>query len=184
MKKNKIIIALASTQGAGKTFFSNYLAEKYSAETIKYSAFLTAILKKFKIENSRQNLQELSLILRNNFGENILELGVLKKIENSKNNIIVIDGVRRQADIQQISQLTNFYLIFIDADLEIRVQRIAGRGEKSDDLKVNREQILKESQHNSETRETELKAMANFIIENNDNIEKFKDKIDLILEKI
>ncbi len=181
---NKIIIALASTQGAGKSFLSEYLREKYNGISFRYSDYLSKILKILNIEKTRKNLQDLSLALRNQFGQDVLEKSILRDIWDNEAKINIIDGVRRLADISRLKNEKNFYLIFIDADLEIRVQRLSGRGEKADDQKVTEEIIRKESQHDSETRVKELKEIANFIVENNGSKEEFEKKIDQIMEEI
>jgi dephospho-CoA kinase len=183
MKKEKVIIALAANIGAGKSYTSDYISEKNDVENIRYSQVLSEILKKINLENDRENLQNLSLSLRKTFGENILEKVVLKKIENSKKRIIILDGIRREEDFDLIKREYNFNLIFIDVNEDIRRERVISRTEKTDDQNNCKEHFVKKEQHNSETKKS-LKNIANFILDNNGSFENLEKNIDKILEDI
>ncbi len=182
--KNKIIIALAAPIAAGKTSIAKYIQEKTDSDIYKYSEILSEILFNLKIKNNRKNLQILSQILRENFGQDILEIGILKKIRNSKNKIIILDGIRRKDDILKIRSEYNLFLIFIDADLSVRIQRIIERAEKKDDAEKDIEKLKEEDKHNSDVTVFDLKKEADFIIDNNRDFENTKKQIDEILEKI
>jgi dephospho-CoA kinase len=183
MNNKKTVIALSAKMGAGKSLVSNYMSQKTEAENIKYSETLSAILKNLCTENTRKNLQDLSLGLRNVFGENILEKVVLEKIKNSKKDILILDGIRREEDFLLIKKSFNFYLIFIDVDEEVRNKRMGLRREKSDDKNKKIETFKKEERHNSETKEI-LKKKADFILDNNSTIEDLEKSIEELLEKI
>lgn len=181
MKKK--IIALSAKVGAGKSFVSEYISKKVDIEVIRYSKTLSEILEKLNLEKNRKNLQDLSLSLRNIFGENVLENAVLHKIRKSKKEIIILDGVRREEDYNLIEKKTDFFLIFIDVDEEVRQKRISLRNDKRDDKNKKIEVLKKEEMHDSETKDT-LRDIADFIVNNNGTLEALKKDVDEILEKI
>ena len=184
MKNKKIIIALVANIGAGKSFVSDYIEEKYGAKSIKYSSVLKNILQILNLEEKRSNFANLSLALRKQFGENILENAIISKIENIDSEILLLDGVRRKEDIDNIKKLENFYLIFIDTSLEVRSERMKSRAEKNDDKNINIEVLNKDEQHDSENRVSMLKKEADFIIDNNSTIENLKENINNVIKKI
>jgi dephospho-CoA kinase len=181
---NKKIIALAAPVGAGKSSVANYILGNYHGESYRYSDTLAEILKILNLEKNRQNLQDLSQALREKFGQDILEKSLLNKIKNSSTELLIIDGVRRKEDIGHIKNEPGFYLIFIDAPLEVRAERLQKRREKTDDQKVNKNILNLEEKHNSETREKELKEIANFQIDNGGTLEDLERQIKEIMGKI
>ena len=58
----------------------------------------------------------------------------------------MIDGVRRLSDLDGIRENPNFQLLYIDAPLEVRYQRILHRAQNSGDNKKTYEQFLLEEE--------------------------------------
>ena len=182
--KNKKIIALAAKVGAGKSFFTDFVRENYSADYFRFSDSLKEILDILDLEKNRDNLQNLSKILRAEFGENILEKSILKKIKNSQKEILILDGVRRKSDIDYFLNLDNFYLIYIEVDEEKRLERILNRqGDKEDDKEMTLEKLKEAEKHNSEL-QADIKEISNFVIDNNGSQEEFEEKIKELMKKI
>lgn len=184
MENTKKIIAIVANIGAGKSFVSSYITAQHGAESIRSSRKLLDILNILHLEPARKNFADLSETLRNTFGQDVLGNATFEYVKQSASEIILIDGVRRMADISNFTDEENFYLVFIDTSLEMRSERMTSRSEKNDDKNMNVEILNKDEQHDSENRVDGLKEKADFIVDNNGTLEQLKKNIDNVMEKI
>ena len=182
--RGKIILGLVGELAAGKGTIVNYLKKKHSAVSFRYSDSLRENLELYGLEISRENMQNLSTLLRKNFGENILAKGMVKKVNNSKNNIIVIDGVRRHTDIENLGDVEGFNLIYITADQKIRYERYIERNENVGDGEMDFEQFQEKEEAETEQQIPEIGAEAKYKINNNGNLEGLHQQIENILKEI
>ena len=81
------------------------------------------------VEISREKMQLLSRVLRENFGQDIISHIAKREIENGKHRISIFDGARRLDDISPFLNSPNFFLIYVDASPETRYSRIVLRAE-------------------------------------------------------
>lgn len=172
------IFGIAGQIAAGKDTAAAYIIKKTNAKTFKFSQVLRDILNRIDKEITRENLQKISTFLRQNFGENILAECMYNDVIKSDDEVIVIDGVRRYADIEKLRQLENFKLIYIDTNIENRYERITKRSENQDDQTKTFEEFQKENEQESESQIVKLKEFADIIIDNNGNFEELYAEID------
>lgn len=184
MLNQKIIIGLAGKIACGKETVGKYLMKNYKAEKVRFSDPLRQILGIIDIPDSRENMQKLSTLLRQNFDENILANAIVKLISHLKSNLIILDGVRRLADIANLKNLKNFFLIYTDADARKRYERCVKRNENPGDSEMTREEFNERDRAEAETQIESLKSKANFVIENNGTFEELYEQIENILRKI
>lgn len=180
----KIILGLVGLLSCGKEATKRYLAEKYNAKDCKYSTILSDILKRANIPISRENLQKISTVLRQNFGEDLLAKAIAVDASVLDSNIIVIDGVRRLEDIEYLVKLPNFFLIRIEAELELRYKRQTERGEKVDDKEKTFGQFIKDHEAEADRLIPEVMKTANYSIDNNGTLEDLHKQVDEIIEEI
>jgi dephospho-CoA kinase len=124
------------------------------------------------------------MALRKYFGEDAFSKIIFQDIEKEKNKIIVLDGVRRPSDIKYLKDTEGFYLIFIEADLEERFKRLKTRKEKTDDREKKIQYFKKEHQSEVEMKIRQMKKVADFVIDNNQNRSQLSRSIDAILAEI
>lgn len=178
-----IILGLTGLAASGKDRTAEYMVKKYQAGRYGFSGSLRVAMRALHIAESRPNLAKFSLILRQNFGEDLLAKAMAEDIKKDTNEYIVIDGIRREADIFYLTKIKGFHLVSIDADIKIRYERLIKRNQNSDDNKTYEEFVIDHS------RETEMSippimAIAEFHIDNNGNEETLEKQIDEIIEKI
>jgi len=99
MPTSKIIIGLTGSMASGKGAATNYIKEIYSASSYRFSDMLSDVLDKFHLEKNRDNLIKISEAVRETFGEDIMAKTMAYDVEKDSNKIIVVEGVRRLADI-------------------------------------------------------------------------------------
>lgn len=180
---HKIILGLTGEIASGKGTVSKYLEEKYQATAHRFSTPLRDVLKRLYVEINRANMQDVSRVLREQFGQNLLAKVISEDVKNDTNNIIVVDGIRRFADIEYLKQLPEFKLIYITADAKIRHERLIKRGENADDLNKTFEQFLKDNQAEAELEIPEIGMAADVKMDNNGTTQELYEQIDKILKK-
>lgn len=179
----KLIIGIVGENAAGKTTATEYLKKKFNAVTFRFSDMLYDILKRMYIEPNRGNLQTISTILRQNFGDDIMSKVIAQDAKNSTSDIIITEGVRRPSDVPYLKELSNFILIYIKADEKIRFSRLANRGEKPDDATKTWKEFEEEGKQEAEQKILEIAATANFTIDNNGIIEETYQQLDEVVAK-
>ncbi len=182
--KNKIILGFVGPIASGKGTACLYLKNKHGAEIFRFSTILRDVLDRFYIEHSRDNLQTMSSALRKIFGEDLMAKTIANDVKNSGSAIIVVDGVRRMADIKFLEQIPGFYLVEINADQKIRFERIIKRSENSDDAKKTFAELQKDEQQECELQIKDTAQAARFHINNDGVIEELYRQLEDILKQV
>ncbi len=181
---NRIILGLAGEIASGKGTVAQYIIDNYQGKSYRFSTVLRDITKRMHLEESRENLQKISTIFRQNFFDDILSSVVAQDIKNDDCKTIAVDGVRRIADIKYLKQFPNFKLVYIDTEIEIRYHRITKRGENTDDNKKTFSQFQKDHQREAELQIKKLINKADFVINNNGNFKSLYQQVDEIIKKL
>jgi dephospho-CoA kinase len=180
----KIIIALVGQIASGKEAVKKYISIKYSTKDCKFSDPLRDVVRRLDIPESRENLQKLSTTLRANFGEDLLAKVIASDASKLASEIVVIDGVRRMADIKYLNELPTFYLIRVDADEKIRYERMKARNENVGDKDKTFEQFLADQNNEAEKGIPEVMDFAGISIKNNGTLEELYAETDKVLKNI
>lgn len=179
----KIILGLAAELAGGKGTVAKYVKEKYQGSTHRFSTMLRDLLDRLYLEQTRENMQKISSVIRQNFGEDVMAKVMQGDAKKDEHEIVVVDGVRRPADIKYLRELPEFKLIYIDTSLEKRYERIVKRGENPDDATKTFEQFKKDQEGEADSLIKNLKSEANFVVDNNGNFEDLYKQIDEIIKK-
>lgn len=178
---SKVILGLAGEIAAGKGTVAKYVVENYDGGAHRFSTMLRDVAKRMYLSENRENLQKISTIFRENFFDDILSSVIAKDVENDSHEIIVIDGVRRLADIAYLQKLSGFKLVYIDAEIRKRFERITKRGENSDDLGKTFEEFEKDHEREAELQIRDLKEKADFVVDNNGTFEELYQQVDKVI---
>lgn len=179
----KIILGFAGEIASGKGTAAKYLIEKYGSGYFQFSTILRDLLKRLHIEESRENTQKISTVLRQNFGEDILSKTISGDVASDSHGIIAVDGVRRLSDIKYLRTMQGFRLVYIEADIRKRFDRIVSHGENVDDRNKTFEEFEKDNAGEAESQIKGLKAHADFVVDNNGTVEQLYGQIDGIVGK-
>jgi len=181
MEKQKKIIGIVGQIASGKGTAAEYLKETYGASTYRFSTMLRDILSRIYIEHSRENLQDLSYILRQQFGEETLAKTMAHDVINDESSLVVVEGIRRPGDVAHLTKLPNFTLTEIFADMETRLERIKKRGENTDDTTKTLEEFKRDHEKEAEQKITEIAAEAKTRIDNNGTLEDLHKQLDTLI---
>lgn len=182
MADNKIIIGSVGEIASGKGTVAKYLLTKYHATEYRFSNILKDILDRVYLDVVRENLAKLSFGLRKYYGQDILAHALAQDIENDNSQIISVDGIRRVADLKYLKEMKNFILVYVEADLETRYERLIGRNEKQDDQTKTFEEFKNDHQLETEVSIRELKDIADVIIDNNGTVEELYTQVDNLIK--
>lgn len=183
MKTNKkIIIGLSGEIACGKGAVVDYLVKKYQASPYRYSRILRDILDRVYQEQSRDNMTSLSAWLRKSFGEDILSKTIARDIEQDKNKLIVIDGLRRLPELEIFRKIPGFILVRIVGDQKIRYERLVKRNENPDDSQKTFRQFLKDIKDVSDFEIPKVMEQADLEINNDGSLKELRQQIDKIIE--
>jgi dephospho-CoA kinase len=178
------VIGLTGSIGAGKDVVSKYLALKYGYKQITIGDVVREAMAKEGIEITRENSDNFSQQMRDNFGKEYWVKQCVKKIIDNKYPKAVIDGIRLLSDHETIKKaFGNDYLLFkIDAQPLIRFQRLQLRGRS--DLPKNLEHFNRqEDGQNKMFKLNETFKQAKYVIDNSSTLENLYKNVDLTMNK-
>ena len=179
----KLILGITGELGSGKGTIAKHIMLEHKGSVHKFSTILRDVLDRLYLEQSRDNLQALSTMLRKTYGEDIMAKGMYHDAENDENELVVVDGVRRMSDITYLKELPHFKLIYIEADMQNRYERIVKRGENPDDAKKTFEEFQKAHENESEIQIRDLKNYASHIVSNDGTYQELYAQVDEIIKE-
>lgn len=183
MPTRKTIIGLSGQIACGKGAVVEYLVKKYQASPYRYSRILRDVLDRLYLEQSRENMTNLSAWLRKEFGQDILSKTLARDIAKDKNKLIVFDGIRRLPELNIFKKIPGFVLIRIVGDPKIRYQRFLKRNENPGDNKKTYRRFLRDLKGASDYEIPQVMKQADFEINNDGSFSDLKKQIDRIILK-
>ncbi|MCB9798721.1 AAA family ATPase [Candidatus Nomurabacteria bacterium] len=181
MPTSKHVIGITGLMSSGKGTAAHYLKEKYGASTYTFSTMLKDVLSRFYLDHTRDALVKTSEFIRGTFGEDIMAKTMAKDVESDPSPLIVVEGIRRNADIEYLKKIPGFQMVEIVADPEIRYQRLIQRTEKADDQSKTYEQFLEDHKRSTEVSILEVAKHADISIDNNGDEQSLQRQLDKLI---
>ncbi|MEI8360652.1 MAG: AAA family ATPase [bacterium] len=180
----KLIIGITGLMASGKGTAAKYIVDNYSASSHRFSTMLRDTLDRYYLPHTRENMVTVSEIMRTSFGQDILAKVMAEDAKNDEKEIVVIEGIRRMADITHLSKLNNFVLVQIIAEPKLRHSRLSIRGENADDNTKTYDQFIQD--HNLPTEKTipEVMNQAKETLDNNLDMKELSVQIDNLIKKL
>jgi len=120
--------------GAGKSTIADGLKKK-GYDIINMGNVVRTEAKNRNLDPTGPNLGKLMLELREKNGQGAVAELVVPQITNSKSNVIIIDGIRSNAEIDVLRKYGTVKLLAIHASINTRFEFLKQRG-RSDDPKT------------------------------------------------
>ncbi len=184
------IIGVVGQIASGKGILVKYLTEKLGFTSFSLSSIVHEELeKKGKAKFTRQTLQDVGDDLRRAYGDNVLAQRIIKAISEQKKDRIVIEGIRNPGEIEFLKKNSNFILIGVKANRELRFKRVLSRGKKwdpknyEDFLKVDRRD-LGMGQNKLGQQVGKCLAYCEYILTNNKDKRDFERKVEKLMKSI
>jgi dephospho-CoA kinase len=181
-----LIIGLTGTFAAGKDTVAEYFEKEKSFEHFSTGAIVTDIARERGIEPTRDNLRELGNTLRDKYGPDYLSRQAIEK--KAKTDKVVITGLRQPGEIKYLQSLGNFYLIAVDAPIELRFERMQERHRPGDPATIDemREKEKKEMEASGANAQKikECMTMADYFIVNDTTIKELNKHAEEIYRQI
>lgn len=181
MSSRNLMLGFCGMLGSGKTAACAYIAEKFGGKKFRYSTPMAEMLDKLGLAQTRRNLQDMGTGMRKTFGEDVWGIAMRRQIEQTRESLIVIDGIRRFGDLTPLQSLSGFYLIFMDADTEMRFER---QKDRTRDVSKTLEQFRLDEQHEAEKQIQDIGKTADHVIRNNGTLEEFYQQLDHLLHEL
>ena len=180
----KIILGIAGEIASDKGTIAKHIEEKHAGSAHRFSTALRDVAQRMHLEESRENLQKISTIFRENFNDDILSMVVCSDVEADTHQVIAIDGVRRMEDIKYLKNLPGFKLIYIEANMDLRYHRIVNRRENTDDAHKPYAEFVADHQREAESQIKDLKNYADFVIDNEGTFLELYHQVDKIIKDL
>lgn len=127
----KLIVCLTGMPGAGKSTIAAGL-EKKGFASINMGNAVRAEAKRRNLEPTSQNLGKLMLELREKNGQGAVAELIKEQIEHSNSAVVIIDGVRSNAEIEVLKKIATVKLLSVHASTDTRYNFLSER-KRSDD---------------------------------------------------
>ncbi|MFA6533436.1 MAG: AAA family ATPase [Patescibacteria group bacterium] len=185
------VIGVVGQIASGKGILVKYLTEKLGFTSFSLSSIVHAELeKKGKVKFTRQTLQDVGDELRRVNGDDVLAQRIIKAINEQKKDSIVIEGIRNPGEIEFLKKNSNFILIGVKANRELRFKRVLSRGKEwdpktyEDFLKVDRRDLGVKQQRSGQ-QVGKCLAYCDYVLTNNEDVGDFEKKVErLFIHKL
>ncbi len=182
-----MIIGLTGTYAAGKGTVTEYLIGK-GFQYYSLSDELRLLLREKGFMPTRDNLIKAGNSLRAKHGSGFLAELVIKRLRGSLSiTNSVVDSIRNLGEIAALRELKGFFLVAVDAPVDVRYERAKKRSTERDPKSFSEFLVQEKREMAGKSTEQQLAAClaaADFTILNDGDYKKLYKEIERVLEQI
>ncbi len=120
----KTVIGITGTHASGKDTVAEYFCQRYKMKDYSTSTEIGYELTERGMDHSRPNKVVVANELREKFGAGELARRCLAR---ATEEILVVSAIRNVGEITYLRENSNFFLISVDAPIELRYERVKKR---------------------------------------------------------
>lgn len=180
MAKN---LGLIGPAGSGKGIAAEYLARKFKYNVISMGDIVRAVAKKEHLLPTRENLEKLQAKYSKQYGQDFVIGHALEKASKIRGPII-LDGIRKPIQAKLAKQTLKAKLILINADPEIRFERMKKRRRKSGFSKTFEDFKKLEKKEDKVFNLRKTCSMADYKVDNSRDQKWLYSQLDKVMGKI
>ncbi|MBI2930631.1 MAG: AAA family ATPase [Planctomycetes bacterium] len=180
-----MIIGLTGRNAAGKGAAADYLKTK----GFTYHSLSDVIREEVRsrgLEPTRDNLIATGRELRARYGTGYLAEKIMERLEPGHNT--VVDSFRHEDEVAGFRKASEFHLLAIQANPEIRFERIRKRGRENDPKTYDQFMELEKMEATSLQAEgqnlTATEALADHIVQNNGTLEELHRALSALIPRL
>jgi dephospho-CoA kinase len=179
--EDKVIVGVAGMPGAGKGAFRRFV-QKMGYPVIIMGDEIRNEVKRRKLMPTPENLGKVMLQLREIEGPAAVAKRCIPKLQNVKERIVVVDGVRSLLEVLEFKKhFPNFIIIALHTSPKTRYQRLSRR-RRSDDPK-SWETFMQRDLREVSVGLGAVIATADYIIVNEGTLTQLRKKIKQVLKE-
>ena len=176
-----IIIGITGTLGAGKGTIVDYLTDNKGFKHYSVRQFLIEEIKKQGLPVNRDSMTEVANELRAKHSPSYIIEQLYKTAVNNGGNSI-IESIRTPGEVEFLKKQGNFYLIAVDADPQIRYDRITLRASETDHITfetfiANEKREFTTSDPNKQNLSRCIQ-LADIVIQNNGSLDELQQQLE------
>ncbi len=176
-----MIIGVAGRNGAGKGEFVRFLADR-SFTVLSLSDVIRQELADRGLPETRERMIEVGQEMRRQSGPGALAQRLVSQLQPDRN--YAIDSVRHPVEVEILRNAGQpFHLVWIDAKLETRFERIRARGRSGDPETLGELELLEARERGSADPNTQqldaVRDLADDVLTNDGSIEDFRAEIQV-----
>ncbi len=182
-----IIIGITGTLGAGKGTIVEYLVSNQGFAHYSVRAYLLEMIREKGLPENRDSMFNLANELRTVHGPSYVTDQLCNQAMISGKDC-VIESIRTPGEVESLRAKDHFFLVAVDAEQELRYQRILLRQTETDHISrktflENEEREMSTTDPNKQNLSKCIK-MADFILLNNGTKKDLIMQLDKVLERI
>ena len=178
------VIGLIGMIGSGKDAVNDYIANKYGYKVVHMGDIVRTIAKERGLDTHRNNLDSIQKECTEKHGQGYFAQEVVREIKESGVEKAIINGIRRPVDAEVPKKIfgNNMILVQVDADPQVRFERLSKRGRPGDPKTIEEFERQERDQFKLFNLEKTLKRV-DHKLENDGTLKELHDKIDKLLKK-
>lgn len=177
----RTVIAIVGKIGVGKDEAAKYLSTKLNWPIFQISSPLKEEVKKRGLELNRENIQKIGIEFAQKYGDDYIARLALESCDKN----LVVSGPRQLGQIEYFKKNSRFIMIHINADDQLRFQRVTDRKSVSEATTLKsfiRDEREKDVSGPVQRVEDCIK-LADWEVTNNATLDKLFGQLDEIIAK-
>ncbi len=174
-----MIIGVAGRNGAGKGEFVKFL-EARSFTALSLSDAIRAELAARGLKETRERMIEVGQEMRRRGGPGALAQSLVRQLKPDRN--YAIDSIRHPTEVEIFRHCDpHFHLVWVDAELETRFERMRERGRSGDPETLEKLEALEQRERGSDDPNAQqldaVRDLADFVLTNDSTLENLHAQI-------